>query len=171
MDVEGTTVPPSALSQQTSHQQQHQHSIKSVSINQPPLQVMHPNHIKVTTNLNFQYEINDNGQHLGRVDISKALCYQSQEVASNIVANKVLIVHQKKSPILISSPNIESDLQQHYIDCNNNLNPPPIVDQTQQASMNNVNFTSSQQIIAPKNINAQFNPAPFLNHLNRNHPF
>lgn len=140
-----------------------------VSPSAPPAPL--PNQVKVTTNFNFQYD--DNG-NLGRVDVSKALCYQSQEVANNVVTKKVLVMHQKKTPILISSPNGEQSEQispppTHYIDCNNNLNPqpinhpPPTVIEAQ---------LQPQPIYAqPKTVNGHFAiQPPFINHLNWNHP-
>lgn len=123
-----------------------------------------PNQVKVTTNFNFQYD--DNG-NLGRVDVSKALCYQSQEIANNVLTKNVLVMHQKKAPILISSsPNGEQSpqyepshsppQQQHlqqvnFIDCNNNLNipqpTPTTVIEAQQIP---------QPIFAPKTVNGHF---------------
>lgn len=139
----------------------------------PPVAPL-PNQVKVTTNFNFQYD--DNGI-LGRVDVSKALCYQSQEVANNVVTKKVLVMHQKKTPILIASPNGEQPQEQlsptqqpHFIDCNNNLNPqainhapPPTLIETQQLP--------PQPIFAPKTVNGHFAiQPPFINHLNWTHP-
>lgn len=133
-----------------------------------------PNQVKVTTNFNFQYD--DNG-NLGRVDVSKALCYQSQEVANNVVTKKVVVMHQKKTPILISSPNGEPTQEQlsptqqqpppsHFYDCNNNLNPHaplPTVIEAQPLP--------PQPIFAPKTVNGHFAiQPPFINHLNWNHP-
>lgn len=159
-----TTSPPQ-------HQQphiQHQPPLKPIAIapvtqqQQPQPQQQLPNQLKVTTNFNFQYD--DNG-NLGRVDVSKALCYQSQEVANNVVTKKVVVMHQKKTPILLASPNVDQceteqqqQLQPHYVDCNNNnLSSPqmPCIDTT---------TPQSPQIYAPKNINPQFIQPPFLNH-------
>jgi hypothetical protein len=150
--------------------------LKTIAIAPTPQPL--PNQLKTTTNLNFQYD--DNG-NLGRVDVSKALCFQSQEVANNVLTKKVLMMHQKKTPILISPPNIEhieqeqiqqqqQQQQQHYIDCNNNVSSP-------QMSCIEAQLTHlpppppPAQIFAPKTINPQFIHPPFLNHLNWNPQF
>lgn len=133
-----------------------------------------PSQVKVTTNFNFQYD--DNG-NLGRVDVSKALCYQSQEIANNVVTKKVLVMHQKK-PILISSQNGDVPPEQlsptqppptHFIDCNNNLNPQPIT----HAPPTVIEAQLPPQPIyaQPKTVNGHFAIQPtFINHLNWNHP-
>lgn len=143
-----------------------------VSPSAPPQVAPLPNQVKVTTNFNFQY---DGDGNLGRVDVSKALCYQSQEVANNVLTKKVLVMHQKKAPILISSPNGEQLQEQlsstqptHYIDCNNNLNPQPIA----HAPPTVIEQLPPQPIYAqPKTVNGHFAiQPPFINHLNWNHP-
>lgn len=170
MEVEMQAVPTQQIQQSS--------PIKSPPVSPsapPPPQVAPlPNQVKVTTNFNFQYD--DNG-NLGRVDVSKALCYQSQEVANNVVTKKVLVMHQKKTPILITSPNGEHPQEQlsptqptHYIDCNNNLNPQPIAHAPPQPTV--IEQLPPQPIYAqPKTVNGHFAiQPPFINHLNWNHP-
>lgn len=181
MDVEMQVIPPPSSSQSSpsiqQQQQQQQPSIKQLQMASPAGQSVQqpqqplPNQVKVTTNFNFQYD--DNG-NLGRVDVSKALCYQSQEISNNVVTKKVLVMHQKKTPILLPGPNnIEQQEQttpQHYIDCNNNnMNPLP---QLQSTVIDAAHLPPpSQQIFTPKNMNPQFIQPPFINHLNWNPQF
>ncbi|CAG9806124.1 unnamed protein product [Chironomus riparius] len=182
MDVEMQVIPPSTSSQsspsiqqqqqqqQTPPMKQHQMASPAGQSVQQQQQQPLPNQVKVTTNFNFQYD--DNG-NLGRVDVSKALCYQSQEISNNVVTKKVLVMHQKKAPILLTGPNIEQQEQttpQHYIDCNNNnMNPLP---QLQSTVIDTAHLPPpSQQIFTPKNMNPQFIQPPFINHLNWNPQF
>lgn len=171
MEVEMQAVPSPQQQQQQQQPLQPQHQIPMKSPPSSPAQQQQqqlPSQVKVTTNFNFQYD--DNG-NLGRVDVSKALCYQSQEIANNVVTKKVLVMHQKKTPILIASQNGEqspheshSPPQQHFIDCNNNINPTPsTVIEAQQLP---------QPIFAPKTVNGHFtiHQPPYINHLNWNHP-
>jgi hypothetical protein len=125
-----------------------------------------PNQLKLTTNFNFH--IDDQG-HLGRVDVSKALCYQSQEVANNVLTKKVLVM--KKAPIMITSPTLEQ--QQHYVDLNNNtMNPPiaPVIEQHMPPPHIYPQKHFAPHPLSPLNINTQFHPPQFVNHLNWNHP-
>lgn len=180
MDVEMQVIPPptSSLSSPSIQHQQHRQQvspIKQLQITSPAGQSVQqkqqplPNQVKMTTNLNFQYD--DNG-NLGRVDVSKALCYQSQEISNNIVTKKVLVMHQKNTPILLTGPNIEQEqtTPQHYIDCNNNnMNP---LSQLQSTVIDTAHLPpSSQQIFTPKNMSPQFIQQPFINHLNWNPQF
>ncbi|KAL7039038.1 hypothetical protein ACKWTF_009775 [Chironomus riparius] len=182
MDVEMQVIPPPTSSQsspsiqqqqqqqQTPPMKQHQMASPAGQSVQQQQQQPLPNQVKVTTNFNFQYD--DNG-NLGRVDVSKALCYQSQEISNNVVTKKVLVMHQKKAPILLTGPNIEQQEQttpQHYIDCNNNnMNPLP---QLQSTVIDTAHLPPpSQQIFTPKNMNPQFIQPPFINHLNWNPQF
>lgn len=168
MDVEMQVIPtPSQTSPSIHNHQQHPQPVKTIALGSPtgpPPQPL-PNHVKVTTNFNFQYD--DNG-NLGRVDVSKALCYQSQEVSNNVVTKKVLVMHQKKAPILITGPNVEQqEQQQHFTDCNNNhINPLP---QIQSAVIDSAHLPPPQQIFTPKNLNPQFIHQPYVNHINWNH--
>lgn len=145
--------------------------IKTVAVSSPtgqqqPLQ----NQVKLTTNFNFQYD--DNG-NLGRVDVSKALCYQSQEVSNNVVTKKVLVMHQKKAPILIAGQNGEQQDSpgappQHFVDLNNNLNSLP---QLPSNVVENAHLPPPQQIFTPKNLNPHFIHPPYVNHMNWNPQF
>lgn len=140
-----------------------QHPTTTVS---PPNNVQYtnnaalPNQLKLTTNFNFH--IDDQG-HLGRVDVSKALCYQTQEMTNQIFTKKLIVV--KKSPMLNGD--------QHYVDCNNNNMNPPI------SSMMDTHMPPTQiypqkhfaaHPLSPLNINTQYHPPQFVNHLNWNHP-
>lgn len=116
-----------------------------------------PNQLKLTTNFNFH--IDDQG-HLGRVDVSKALCYQSQDLANNIHTKKLLMM---KKPILMTSPNVE----QHFVDCNNNLNPPIESHMAPLQIYPQKHFAPHP--LSPLNVNTQFHPPQFVNHLNWNH--
>ena len=173
MDVEMQVIPPPTSSQSSPPSIQHQQQpAKQITMASPAGQsIPHqhqqslPNQVKVTTNFNFQYD--DNG-NLGRVDVSKALCYQSQEISNNVVTKKVLVMHQKKAPILLEQPE-QTTPQQHYIDCNNNnMNPHP---QLQSTVIDAAHLPPSQQIFTPKNMNPQFIQPPFINHLNWNPQF
>lgn len=119
-----------------------------------------PNQLKLTTNFNFH--IDDQGQ-FGGVDVSKGLSYQSHELTNNVLTKNVLLM--KKGPINMTSSNVE----QHFVDCNNNLNPPipeqhiappPIYQQKLLATHH----------LSPLNIKTQFHLPQFVNHINWNRP-
>lgn len=118
-----------------------------------------PNQLKLTTNFNFH--IDEQG-HLGRVDVSKALCYQSQELANQIFTKKLIVV--KKSPMLNG--------EHHFVDCNNNMNPP--IPSLMESHMPPTQIYPQKHFAAhplsPLNINTQYHPPQFVNHLNWNHP-
>lgn len=178
MDVEMQVIPPPQQvppSQSPPPIQQHSSPIKITGSTQHQQQQQSPlqNQVKVTTNFNFQYD--DNG-NLGRVDVSKALCYQSQELSKydNVVTKKVLVMHQKKAPILIAGPAIEQQestspqQQQHFVDCNNNINPLP---QHPSNVIDAAHLPPPQQIFTPKNLNPQYIQPPYINHINWNPQF
>lgn len=123
-----------------------------------------PNQLKLTTNFNFH--IDEQGQ-LGRVDVSKALCYQSQEINNNVLTKKVLV--KMKTPIILS-PNGEP--AQHFVDCNNNINPPnsSILEPHLPAPQIYPPKHFAAHPMSPLNINTQFHPPQFVNHLNWTHP-
>lgn len=125
-----------------------------------------PNQLKLTTNFNFH--IDDQG-NLGRVDVSKALCYQSQDIANNVLTKKLVVM--KKTPILMTSPNIDQQ-QQHFVDCNNNFNPP--INSVMETHMPPPPIYPQKHFpahpLSPLNINTQFHPTQFVNHLNWSHP-
>ena len=101
------------------------------------------NQLKLTTNCNVHI---DNQDQLGRVDVSKALCYQSEDLSNNVLTRKILL-----------------NVEQHFVDCNNNLNPPmpppPVYPKILTA-----------HTLSPLNINTQFHPPQFVSHLNWNNP-
>lgn len=121
-----------------------------------------PNQLKLTTNFNFH--IDDQG-HLGRVDVSKALCYQSQDLGNQIFTKKLIVL--KKGPMLNGD--------QHFVDCNNNnMNPPmpSLMDTHTHMPPTQIypqkHFTAHP--LSPLNINTQYHSPQFVNHLNWNHP-
>lgn len=122
-----------------------------------------PNQLKLTTNFNFH--IDEQGQ-LGRVDVSKALCYQSQEIANNLLTKKVVVMKN-----VMTSPNIEQQ-QQHFVDCNNNLNPPipSVIESHMPPPQMYPQKHFAAHPLSPLNINTQFHPPQFVNHLNWSHP-
>lgn len=123
-----------------------------------------PNQLKLTTNFNFH--IDDHG-NLGRVDVSKGLCYQSQDIANNVLAKKLVVM--KKAPMLMS-PSLEQ--QQHFVDLNNNLNPPmpAVIESHMPPAPIYPQKHFPPHPLSPLNINTQFHPPQFVNHLNWNHP-
>lgn len=125
-----------------------------------------PNQLKLTTNFNFH--IDDHG-NLGRLDVSKALCYQSQDSANNLLTKKVVVM--KKAPLIMTSPNVEQP-PQHFVDCNNNLNPPipPVIESHMPPPPIFAQKHFPPHPLSPLNINTQFHPPQFVNHLNWNHP-
>jgi hypothetical protein len=185
MEVEMQAVSPvqpiHTPQQQSSPPQQQQIPLKSPPPHSP---AQMPSQVKLTTNFNFQYD--DNG-NLGRVDVSKALCYQSQEIANNnVVTKKVLVMHQKKTPILIgngeqSPPQQQQQHEQNqqppFIDFNNNSHSHIAQQQQQQVTLAPPTIIEAQQlpqpIFAPKTVNGHFlqpQQPPFINHLSWNPP-
>lgn len=132
---------------------------------QPPKATTSPNvqymnsatlpNLKLTKNFNCHI---DDHRNFGCVD-----AFQSQEIANNILSKKV--VGMKKTPMLISS-NIE---QQHF-DLNNNLNPPvpSVIETLMPPTLYQKHFPVHP--LSPLNINTQFHPPQYVNHLNWKHP-
>lgn len=127
------------------------------SLVQYPNNAVAPNQLKLTTNFNFH--IDDEGK-LGRVDVRKALCYQSQDLTNNILTKKVLLM--KKTPIVMSPPNIK----QNFVDCNNNLNPPTTEQQMPPPHIHPQKLLAHH--LSPLNINTQFHTSQFAKQLNWN---
>lgn len=119
-----------------------------------------PNHLKLTANFNFHVDEQGN---IGRVDVSKAFCYQTQDMSNNVLAKNVVVM--KKPPIMMtSSPNGET----HFVDCNNNLNGPTIIETGHMPHTQPKHFPPpSTHPMSPLNIN--IHPPQFVNHLNWNH--
>lgn len=125
-----------------------------------------PNHLKLTANFNFHVDEQGN---IGRVDVSKAF-YQNQE---QVIAKNVVVM--KKTPIMMtSSPNGEP----HYVDCNNNLNTPTIIEAGHMTSsqpppppiFSNKHFPPPPTPTHPMSpLNISIHPPQFVNHLNWNH--
>lgn len=113
-----------------------------------------PNQLKLTTNFNLH--IDDQGQ-LGQINVRKAMCYQSQDLANNVLTKKYLVM---KKPIIVTSPNVD----QHFVDCNNNLNPPIDPQMTPLQICPQKHFMPHP--LSPLNINTQFHPPQFVKHLN-----
>lgn len=122
-----------------------------------------PNHVKLTANFNFHVDEQGN---IGRVDVSKAFCFQTQDMSNNVMAKNVVVM--KKQPIMMtSSPNGEA----HFVDCNNNLSGPTIIEAGHMPPPPQI-FSqkhyppSSTHPMSPLNIN--IHPPQFVNHLNWN---
>lgn len=120
-----------------------------------------PNQHKPTANFNFHIDEQ-------RVDVNKALCFQSHEINNNGLTSNVLVM--KKAPILMSPSNGEQ--AHHFVDCNNNLNPPipAVIEPHLPPSQIYPPKHFTAHPLSPLNINTQFHPPQFINHLNWNQP-
>lgn len=116
-----------------------------------------PNHLKLTANFNFHVDEQGN---IGRVDVSKAFCYQSPDMSTNVLTKNVVVM--KKPPIMMtSSPNGEP----HFVDCNNNISGPAMIETAHMPLPKH--FPPAAHPLSPLNIN--IHPPQFVNHLNWNH--
>jgi hypothetical protein len=130
---------------------------------QQPEAIGSPPNVQYTNNsaLPNQQKLDEQG-HLARADVS---C-RPQEMAQDILPKKVLVI--KKAPLMIS-PNLE---QQHYVDCNNNMKPqmPSAIESHMPLPQIYPPKHFTAHPLSPLNINTQFHPPQFVNHLNWSHP-
>lgn len=127
-----------------------------------------PNHLKLTANFNFHVDEQGN---IGRLDVSKAFCFQTQDMPTNVMSKNIVVM--KKPPIMMTAtPNGET----HFVDCNNNLSGPAMLETGHmQHSQPPPPQIFSQKHFPPPSphpmspLNINIHPPPFVNHLNWNH--